>query len=518
MSDNDINFFGKANFRNKQVRFGIKTDDRRRHMYLIGKTGVGKTTLMENMVVEDILAGRGVGLVDPHGQFAEKILDFIPPERIDDVVYFNPSDFEHPVGFNPLEGSGGQGHLIASGIMGVFKKIWPDVWSARMEYILNNTLLALLEFPNSTLLDVMKMLSDKSFRDRTIASLTDPMVRNFWENEFNKYTDRYASEAIAAIQNKIGQFIANPLIRNIIGQPKSSIDMREVMDSGKIFIANLSHGRIGEDNAALLGAMLITKLQQAAMSRVDVPESERRDFFLYIDEFQNFSTDSFAVILSEARKYRLSLIMAHQYIEQLNENVRAAVFGNVGTMVCFRVGAGDAEFLEKEFAPEFTENDLVNTAKHNYFVRLMIDGVASRPFTGENLPWLSMSEGKESYKDLIIEESRRKYGVAKASVEAKMSERWKDKESVEDRAGRKGEKSLDEVLRPVHTTVHNPVHTPLPPKERKSVSMEELREALDKAISGKKVDDIVSETPDAPIPATPPSPSPVVQNWSEDDD
>ena len=516
MSENDINFFGKTSFRNKQVRFGIRTDDRRRHMYLIGKTGVGKTTLMENMVVEDILAGRGVGLVDPHGQFAEKILDFVPPDRIDDVVYFNPSDFEHPVGFNPLEGAGGQGHLIASGIMGVFKKIWPDVWSARMEYILNNTLLALLEFPNSTLLDVMKMLSDKSFRDKTIASLTDPMVRNFWVNEFGKYTDRYASEAIAAIQNKIGQFIANPLIRNIIGQPRSSIDMREVMDSGKIFIANLSHGRIGEDNSALLGAMLITKLQQAAMSRVDVLEQDRRDFFLYIDEFQNFSTDSFAVILSEARKYRLSLIMAHQYIEQLSDSVRAAVFGNVGTMVCFRVGAGDAEFLEKEFAPEFTENDLVNASKHNYYIRLMIDGVASRPFSGENLPWLSLKEGQESYRDLIIEESRRKYGVAKASVEAKMSERWTEQSNVADRIVRKGEKSLDEVLRPVHVPV---------PKERKSVSMDDLREALDKAIGDDtKPDMIPEEIPEeihekdssAPPPISLLSPS--VDDWSEEDE
>lgn len=469
----DINFFAKTNFRNRQTKFGIKLDDRRRHMYLVGKTGMGKTTLMENMVVEDIRAGRGVGLIDPHGQFAEKILDFIPPERIDDVIYFNPADIDHPIGFNPLESTGGEfRHLVASGIMGVFKKIWPDVWSARMEYILNNTLLALLEFPDSTLLDVMKMLTDKSFREKIVFALEDPMIKNFWTNEFGKYTDRYASEAIAAIQNKIGQFVANPLIRNIIGQPKSSISMRNIMDEGKIFIANLAHGKIGEDNSALLGAMIITKLQQAAMSRIDTPEAERNDFFLYIDEFQNFSTDSFAVILSEARKYRLSLILAHQYIEQLSENVRPAVFGNVGTIICFRIGAEDAEFLEKEFEPEFTANDLVNAGVHSIFLKLMIDGIASRPFTAENLPFLSRREGEESFKDLIIEESRKKFGFPKVQVEKKIIKRWSEAGNVEDKVIRRSEQSLNKLLRPV--------------KPKKEIALDDLKEALNKAMSSPK--------------------------------
>lgn len=476
----DINFFGKTTFRNKQTRFGIKTDDRRRHMYLIGKTGVGKTTLMENMVVEDIKAGRGIGLVDPHGQFAEKILEYIPAERIDDVVYFNPSDIDQPIGFNPLESTSGEfRHLIASGMMGVFKKIWVDAWSARMEYILNNTLLALLEFPNSTILDVMKMLTDKSFREKTTANLQDPMIKSFWVNEFGKYTDRYASEAVASIQNKIGQFISNPLIRNIIGQPTSSMNMREIIDGNKIFIANLSHGRIGEDNSALLGAMLITKLQQAAMSRVDIPEDERKDFFLYIDEFQNFSTDSFAVILSEARKYRLSLIIAHQYIGQLvnqgNTTVKDAVFGNVGTTVAFRVGAEDAEFLEKEFSPEFMATDLVNLTKHHSYVKLMIDGVSSRPFSAENLPWLSKAEGEESFKDIIIEESRKKYGVPKVMIEKKIIDRWAEKgEGVTERVSRRDEQSLDKILRPTPA--------PIAPRHKKTVILDELRDALDKAI------------------------------------
>ena len=467
----DINFFGKTNFRSREVKFGIKTDDRRRHTYLIGKTGMGKTTMMENMIAHDIREGRGVGLIDPHGQFAEKILDFVPPERIDDVIYFNPADMDYPIGFNPLEGvEGGFRHLIASGMMSVFKKIWVDAWSARMEYILNNTLLALLEFPNSTLLDVMKMLTDKGYREKTTTALEDPVVKNFWINEFGKYTDRYASEAVAAIQNKVGQFIANPLIRNIIGQPKSSINIREVIDNNKIFIANLSHGRIGEDNSSLLGAMLITKLQQAAMSRIDITEFERKDFFLYIDEFQNFSTDSFAVILSEARNYRLSLVLAHQYIEQLSDAMRPAIIGNVGTFVVFRVGAEDAEFLEKEFSPEFTVADLVNIGKHDFYIKLMVDGASSRPFSAHNLDFLSHKEGEVSHKDLIIEQSRHKYGFSKTQIEKKIIDSWSETGSnIEDKIMRKSESSIEKLLRPA--------------RQKKEVTVDDLRATLNKVMT-----------------------------------
>lgn len=478
----NIIFFAKTNFRNKETRFGIKTDDRRRHMYLIGKTGMGKTTMMENMIIEDIRKGNGVGLIDPHGQFAEKILDFIPPERVDDVIYFNPSSIDYPIGFNPLEGTGDHfRHLIASGMMGVFKKIWVDAWSARMEYILNNTLLALLEFPNSTLLDVMKMLTDKNFREKTISILEDPVVKNFWVNEFGRYTDRYASEAVAAIQNKVGQFIANPLIRNIIGQPKSSVNMREMMDAKKIFIANLSHGKIGEDNSSLLGAMLITKIQQAAMSRIDIKESDRQDFFLYIDEFQNFSTDSFAVILSEARKYRLSLILAHQYIEQLSEKVRPAVIGNVGTIISFRVGADDAEFLEKEFNPEFTTTDLVSIGKHNFYIKLTIDGVSSRPFSASNLDFLAHKDNEVSYKDIIIENSQNRYGAPKDQIERKIIDRWSGiTESTSERIIRKTEQPIEKLLRP---------------RPKKETAIDELRAALDKAmgVSDTSSNNIINE-------------------------
>lgn len=452
---------GFYNFRNHKKKFGIKTDDRRRHVYVIGKTGVGKTTLLENMVIADIRAGRGVGVVDPHGEFAEKMLDFVPEERLDDVIYFNPADMEHPIAFNPMEQIGTEfRHLIASGIMGVFKKIWPDVWSARMEYILNNTLLALLESPGSTLLGIMRMLSEPIYRKKVVESVQDPVIKAFWVNEFARYTQRLEVEAVAAIQNKVGQFVSNPLIRNILGQPHSTMDIRGFLDNGKIFIANLSKGKIGEDNSALLGAMIITRLQLAAMSRVDVPEEKRKDFYLYVDEFQNFATESFAGILSEARKYRLSLILAHQYIGQLvheqNTKVRDAVFGNVGTLLCFRVGATDAEFLEKEFMPEFVQGDLVNLAKANIYAKLMIDGVACRPFSAETLP--PQKPPLVSNRDVIIQNSRDKYSTPKKTVEATIAAEWKTEgaEVIREKVERRGERSVGQVLKGEHFVQRKP--------------------------------------------------------------
>lgn len=390
-------------------------------MYVIGKTGMGKTTMLENMVLHDIYAGHGVGIVDPHGDYAEKIIDYIPPRRVNDVVYFNPADLEYPIGFNILEvTSEGQKHLVAAGLMGIFKKIWPDVWSSRMEYILNNTLLALLNYPGSTLLGINRMLADKDYRRKVIRVLSDPVVKAFWQTEFANYPDRYMTEAVAPIQNKIGQFLSASVIRNMVAQVKSTINVREIMDSGKIFIMNLSKGRIGEDNSRLLGGMLITELQLAAMERVDVPESERRDFFLYVDEFQNFATPSFANILSEARKYRLSLIMAHQYVMQLDEVVADAVFGNVGTTVTFRVGGADAEVLEKEFTPAFLVEDIVNLPKYQIILKLMIDGVASQPFTAITMPPIGSPTGSE---DKVIRVSRERYGKRREVIEDKIL-RW----------------------------------------------------------------------------------------------
>ncbi len=411
-----INFFGLTSFRNQRKKFGIKQDDRRRHFYTIGKTGMGKSNLMENMAIQDIQNGHGIAYVDPHGEGAEKLLDFVPKERIKDVIFFNPADLDFPISFNVMEKVDFKyRHLVAGGLMGVFKKVWPDVWSARMEYILNNTILALLEYPDSTLLGVNRMLSDVEYRKKVVAVVRDPIVKAFWEVEYARYSQKYEIEATAAIQNKVGQFVSNALIRNVIGQPHSTINMRQIMDDEKILILDLSKGRIGEDNSRLLGALLITKIQLAAMSRVDIPEAERRDFYLYVDEFQNFATESFANILSEARKYRLCLIIGHQYITQMEEEVRDAVFGNVGTMAVFRVGAEDAEFLEKEFTPEFTAEDLVNTAKYNIYLKLMIDGVASHPFSALTLP--PPEPLVESNREKIIEASRATYGIKKEIVE-----------------------------------------------------------------------------------------------------
>ncbi len=419
---NDINFFAKTTFRNQDKKFGIKLDDRRKHLYTIGKTGMGKTVMMENMAIQDIQAGHGVCFIDPHGEASIRMLDFVPSHRVNDVIYFNPGDIDYPIAFNVMEKVDLEHrHLVASGLLAVFKKIWPDVWSARMEYILYNTMLALLEYPGSTLLGINRMLGDVEYRKKVVEKITDPVIKAFWLKEFARYTQRYEVEATAAIQNKIGQFISSPLVRNIVGQVKTTINMREVMDDQKILIVNLSKGKIGEDVSLLLGGLLITKIQLAAMSRTDLPEQKRKDFFLYVDEFQHFATRSFTSILSEARKYRLCLIMGHQYIAQMEEEVRDAVFGNVGTIISFRIGAEDAEYLEKEFTPEFFAEDFVNLPKYNIYLKLMIDGIAGRPFSAQTLAPFSLPE--KNYKNKIINVSRERYGTERKIVEEKIS-KW----------------------------------------------------------------------------------------------
>lgn len=425
-----ITFFGETDSRNKKVKFGIKASDRTRHVYVIGKTGMGKSTLLENMAVQDIQNGEGMAFIDPHGKTAELLLRYVPQHRLKDVLYFAPFDIENPISFNVMEDIGAdKRHLVASGLMSTFKKIWVDAWSARMEYILNNTILALLEYPGATLLGVNKMLADKEYRKKVVDNISDPSVKSFWVDEFAKYTDKFAAEATPAIQNKIGQFTSNPLIRNIIGQSKSSFNIREMMDQRKILIINLSKGRVGESNANLLGSMLITKIYLAAMSRADVREKEAKslpNFYLFVDEFQSFANESFADILSEARKYKLNLTIAHQYIEQMSEEVRAAVFGNVGTMISFRVGAYDAETLEKEFAPQFTAEDMVNLGFAQIYLKLMIDGVSSAPFSASTLP--PIKENEISYRDDVIEESRKQFARNRAEVEAEIM-KWHDGES-----------------------------------------------------------------------------------------
>ncbi|MBU0707591.1 type IV secretion system DNA-binding domain-containing protein [Patescibacteria group bacterium] len=421
--NDNVTLFAETNYRNQRRSFGIKLDDRRRHMYVIGKTGMGKTTMLENMIISDIRAGHGVAVVDPHGDLVEEIIDYIPPRRINDIVYFNPSDIDYPIAFNVLESVNPvHRHLVASGLLGVFKKIWADSWGPRLEYVLRNTILTLLEYPGSTLLGITRLLVDDKYRKKVLENLNDPILKAFWIDEYGAYSNQFRTEAISPIQNKVGQFLSSSIIRNIVGQTKSSIDMRDIMDSKKILLLNLSKGRIGEDNSALLGAMMITKLQLAAMSRVDIEEDERKDFFLYVDEFQNFATESFANILSEARKYRLNLIIAHQYIEQIDEIVRAAVFGNVGTLVSFRIGAADAEFLEKEFEPVFTMNDLVNLTKYEVYLKLMIDGMASEPFSAKGLPPL-LGDKPEDNRGKVINISRERYANQRSVVEDKIM-RW----------------------------------------------------------------------------------------------
>ena len=408
--------FAETNYRNKKVKFGIKEDDRRRHAYVIGKTGMGKTTLLENMVIDDMQHGKGVAVVDPHGEFAEKMLDFVPKHRIEDVIYFNPSDLEYPIAFNAIEQVPAEyRHLVTDGLVGVFEKLWAESWGPRLEYVLRNAILALLETPDSTLLGIMRILVDKAYRKLVIENLKDPVVRSFWVDEYSRYPDRFQAEAIAPIQNKVGQFLANPLIRNVVGQTTTAIDLRDVMDNEKVLIMNLSKGRIGEGTSKLLGAMMITKLQLAAMSRIDTPEEERRDFYLYVDEFQNFATTSFVSILSEARKYRLNLVLAHQYVEQLEESVQAAVLGNIGTLITFRVGATDAELFEKEFEPEFAMTDLVNLAKYQIYLKLMIDGVASKAFSASTLA--PYPKPDRSWREEIIGHSRRTYATHRKTVE-----------------------------------------------------------------------------------------------------
>lgn len=425
MSENDIVYFAKTNFRNQEVAFGIKLADRRQHMYVVGKTGTGKTNLIKNLAIQDIQSGRGLAVVDPHGEFVEELLEYVPEWRKDDVVYFNPADTSYPIGFNVLEIPDPQyKHLIASGLMGIFTKIWANVWSARMEYILNNCVLALLDTPGSTLLGIQRILIDKSYRQYIINNLQDPVVKSFWINEFEGYSDRLRSEAIAPIQNKVGQFLSSSLIRNIVGQPKSTLKIKEIMNQQKILLVNVSKGRVGEDNSALLGAMIITKIQLEAMERIRVPEEERKDFNLYVDEFQNFATDSFAGILSEARKYRLNLVVAHQYIGQLvtdiTTKVRDAIFGNVGTMIIFRVGAADAEFLEKELAPEFNIDDLVGLPNYEIYLKLMIDGISSKPFSAKTLPPL-LKPAQVSIREEIVNASRRKFSRNALLVEEEIN-------------------------------------------------------------------------------------------------
>ncbi len=452
--EEDLTLLGEAVFRGRRTKFGIRPDDRRRHMYIIGKTGMGKSTLLENMIFSDVHAGKGVGVIDPHGDLIEAVLRFIPPERTNDVILFDPADKEYPLSFNMLSASRPeQFPLVVSGLMSVFTKLWPDVWSGRMEHILRNTLLALIESQGNSMMGILRMFSDDAFRKKIVDHLDDRLVRSFWEDEYAAWSEKYRTEAVAAIQNKIGQLLSVPMIRNIVGQTTSKLSVREAMDSGKIILVNLSKGNLGEDNSAFLGSMLVTKFQLDAMSRTDIPEKERKDFYLYVDEFQNFATESFASILSEARKYKLNLTLANQYIGQLligdggkSTALKDAVFGNVGSMVCFQVGADDSEDLSLQFEEMIAPKDILSLPKYHAYLRLMISGMPSKPFSVSTLPPPNFAQD-EKRVTIIRRASRERYCEKREVVEEKIG-RWlesaKEGRMVAVKAEKNKEKEVEE--------------------------------------------------------------------------
>ncbi|MDP3973257.1 MAG: type IV secretion system DNA-binding domain-containing protein [Candidatus Daviesbacteria bacterium] len=404
----EINFFARTEFKNKPQIFGIKKIDRRRHIYIIGKTGTGKSTLIANMAISDIRNGQGCAIIDPHGDLAQLLLKYIPSYRVNDVIYLDPSDTSHPFHLNPLEITDpAQKELVASGIVAIFHKLYAHTWGPRLEYILRNTILTLLETPDPTLVQVPSLLTDPTYRRQLVSKLNDRILANFWLNEFEQMPPKLKSESISPILNKVGQFISSPMIRNIVGHYKSSFSFEDVMNQGKIIILNLSQGKMGEDHAALLGAMAITKMQLAAMNRVNLPEEERRDFYLYVDEFQNFATTSFIKILSESRKYRLNLILANQYTAQTPEDVRSAIFGNIGTLISFLVGAEDSRYLAREFAERFKEEDLLALGNYQMLLKLTIDAVTSSPFFAQSLP---LPNSITQNKDKVIRISTERYG------------------------------------------------------------------------------------------------------------
>jgi energy-coupling factor transporter ATP-binding protein EcfA2 len=404
----DITPIGITNYRSINQKFGIRDKDRLGHIYVIGKTGTGKSTLLQNMAISDIERGNGMAVVDPHGDIAESLLEYIPEHRIMDVIYFNAAEAEFPIAFNPLSGvHSNYHHLVASGLISTFRKIWAESWGPRLEYILRYALLSLLSYPGATLLDIQPLLTSPEYRSHVLSYVKDGRILSFWKGEYDKYTASFRNEAIASVLNKMGVFASSKILRNILGQKERSFRMQQILDKGQILIVNLSKGKIGEDAASLLGSMLVTSIQLAALHRAEQAENKRRPFYLYVDEMQSFISTSFADTLAEARKYKLSLFLAHQYIEQINEEVRAAIFGNVGTIISFRLGWSDAAYLAKEFQPEFEEHDFVNLPAYSIYLKLLIDGVVSTPFSATTIP---LKIRAFSRKQEVVTMSRLKYG------------------------------------------------------------------------------------------------------------
>lgn len=418
----EVSFIGETNYRNEKRKFGIKRIDRRRHLYVVGKTGSGKSKLLELLLVSDIQDGHGCCLLDPHGDLAEEVLKFVPKNRIKDVVYVNPADNDFPIGFNPLEPVSDyqvRQHLSVF-FISIFKKLFSENWNARMEHLIRYITLALLETPDSNILGIPRIISDIEFRQRVIKQIQDPVVKSFWTNEFSSYNEQFSNQAVIPILNKVGQFISNPIVRNMIGQKRNMLDFEDFMNSEKIVIINISKGKLGDENAALLGSMFITKIQQAALARSKIPEEERKDFYFYVDEFQNFATDAFSTILSEARKYRLNLTIAHQYIAQLPDDVKATAFGNVGSIIVFAVGGQDASYLEKEFSPVFNADDMINLNAREMYIKMSVNGKITTPFSAKTL---NIPKSHSDYSLEIKDFSRMAYGRNRTSVENEI-EKW----------------------------------------------------------------------------------------------
>lgn len=425
--EGDVSAFGVTNYHNNFVPFGIRRADRRRHLYAVGKSGSGKSKLLELLINDDIQSGQGFAVLDPHGDLIDAIMRYIPESRIKDVVLLDPADIDFPIAFNPLENVGEEYKMqVTIGFLQIFKKLFGSNWSDRLEHVLRYTTLALLDSPNTTVLSILKMLTDKNYRQKIVSRIEDSVVKSFWVSEFAAWSEKFDADAITPLLNKVGQFVATNMIRNMIGQPKTKFDIRRIMDERKILLVKVSKGLLGEENASLIGSMFITKLYQAAMSRADTPEEERKDFYLYVDEFQNFATDTFAEILSEARKYRLNLTIAHQYMGQLNDTVRKTVFGNVGNMISFRVGAEDAGILAAEYNPVFNERDIINLGVREFYTKMSVNGELREPFSGFTLtaPKVTKDHTKE-----IIAWSRSQYCAPRKDVE-EMLKRWDEAASA----------------------------------------------------------------------------------------
>ncbi len=430
LTNPEISTFARTWSRGNSLEFGVKRLDRGKHLYIVGKTGMGKSGLIELLTISDIYQDQGFCVIDPHGDLVNEILRYIPERRVKDVIYFNPADSEFPIGFNPLECfSPEDKHQVVTGFVSIFKKLFAATWTNRLEHVLRFTVLALIEAGDATIVDIVKLLTDINFRQQVVKKIQDPMVKNFWTHEFSSWNERFDNEAVIPIINQVGQFLSNDYIRNVVGQRKSRIDFFKSMNEGKIIIINLAKGKLGEENASLLGSMMITKIQEAAMARIALPKNQRRPFYLYVDEFQNFATESFDEILSEARKFNLFLTIAHQYIDQLTEAIRKTAFGNIGSIICFRVGSEDAHFLGREFAPYFTPDDIISLDFREACVKLSIDGKTSDPFSSFTI---EIPTPKENHVEEIIAYSRQQYSLTKKEVEKEM---YKDSDAMTHIAG-----------------------------------------------------------------------------------